>query len=90
MVTQKRTLIVEPEKDIRDMLRVVLEQEGFEVWEAGKQALEQIQNMPDLVLLEFRLPVEVSGLEMCKDLKQDDYLNCQFPGDFSRRILGNI
>lgn len=66
-------MIVEDEKDIREVLAYNLEREGYKVQTAadGKQALKLIQeNVPDLVLLDLMLP-KIDGLEVCKRLKED-------------------
>lgn len=65
-------LIVEDEIAIRDMLRFALESSGFSVFEAEdtKQANRQLlQEMPDLILLDWMLPNQ-SGIEYMKQLKQ--------------------
>jgi len=50
----------------------VLRDEGFEVWEAetGQDALQQVKQKPDLVVLDIKLP-DISGLEVCRRIKQD-------------------
>lgn len=70
---KKRILVVDDEKDILELLRVILEKERFEVWEANtsREALEQIEKMPDLVLLDIRIPGKLSGLDVCHRLKKD-------------------
>jgi len=53
-------LVVDDDPDIRDLVREVLEFDGYEVSEAqdGAVALEQIhQHRPDLVLLDLGMPV---------------------------------
>jgi phosphate regulon transcriptional regulator PhoB len=71
-VPVRRTiLVVEDEKDIRDLLRFHLEQEGYAVREAesGEQALERAEaDRPALVLLDLMLP-GVDGLEVCRRLR---------------------
>ena len=56
----KRTiLVVEDEKDIRELVRFHLEQEGYAVREAdsGERALQQIAGeRPALVILDIMLP----------------------------------
>ena len=68
-----RVLIVEDEPDIRDLLAHHLERDGYQVAKSrdGADALRQVKNSsPDLVLLDLMLP-EMSGLEVCRRLRQD-------------------
>lgn len=74
----KRILLVEDEDLIRDMLVVVLEEEGYEVTSVnnGRAALSALQNQesskdggkPDLIILDLMLP-EVNGLDICRLLR---------------------
>ena len=68
----KRTiLVVEDEKDIRELVRYHLEQENYAVREAdtGEKALAQIASeRPALVVLDLMLP-GVDGLEVCRRLR---------------------
>jgi two-component system phosphate regulon response regulator PhoB len=66
-------LVVEDEKDIRELLAFTLNREGFAVLEAdtGKRALEQAaEKKPDLILLDLMLP-EIDGLGVCRMLQRD-------------------
>ena len=68
-----RVLIVEDERDIRDLVLFHLEREGFQVSSAssGEEALRQVRHVsPDLVLLDLMLPA-MGGLEVCRKLRQD-------------------
>ena len=59
-VTPARVLVVEDEPDLRDIARIVLEEEGFEVATEsdGKSGLEKMLSWkPDVVLLDMGLPV---------------------------------
>ena len=61
-----RVLIVEDERDIRDLVLFHLEREGFQVSSAssGEEALRQVRHAsPDLVLLDLMLPA-MGGLEV--------------------------
>ncbi len=66
-------LIVEDEKDIRELLAYSLGKEGFTVIEAdnGVSALN-LANMkqPDLVILDLMLP-GMDGLSVCKQMQRD-------------------
>lgn len=71
----RRILVVEDEAPIRDMLKFVLEQSGYEAIEAEdfNIALEKIvEPYPDLILLDWMLPGG-SGVQLAKKLKQHDF-----------------
>ncbi len=68
-----KILIVDDEDDIRDVLRITLEDEGYEVAEAtnGEEGLKMIDAVrPDLVLLDYKMP-KMTGLEACARIKKD-------------------
>ena len=74
MSTEKKSiLIVDDEEDTLEMLSTILEHEDYITWRAtnGKQALELAKKNPDLILLDIRMP-GLSGLEVCRQLKQDE------------------
>ena len=53
-------LIVEDDEDLRDLVKMMLELEGFDVQTAqhGREALELVgESMPDLILLDIKMPV---------------------------------
>ena len=53
-------LIVEDDDDLRDLVRTMLELEGFDVRTAqhGREALDRVaEHMPDLILLDIKMPV---------------------------------
>ena len=71
-----RILVVEDEVDIRQILAYNLGQAGHEVLTAdrGSVALDLARKeLPDLVLLDLMLP-DISGLEVCRQLKSDPAL----------------
>ena len=65
-------LIVEDDKDTAQMLIAYFEAQGYAVTSAawGQDALRMAQNdpMPDLVLLDIRLP-DMDGYEVCRQLR---------------------
>jgi two-component system alkaline phosphatase synthesis response regulator PhoP len=74
MAERKKVLIVEDERDIRELLRYNLEQEGFTVLEAeeGEFALALVRReRPAVVILDVMLP-GMSGLDICRTLRQDE------------------
>jgi len=68
----KKILIVDDEPDTVDLVKLVLETEGFEVMTAysGKECLELLEkDMPDAVLLDLMMP-EMDGWEVFKKIRQ--------------------
>jgi len=66
-------LVIEDEKDIAELVRFNLAQEGFAVSVAGdgEQGLAAIrQQRPALVVLDLMLPA-ISGLEICRRIRGD-------------------
>lgn len=69
---KQRILIAEDEADIRNILKLYLESEGFEVVQAcdGGQALRMAQQeMPDLILLDVMMP-NMDGFAVTQALRQ--------------------
>lgn len=68
-----KILLVDDEQDIIEFLEYNLTQEGFDVISAnnGKQALEQMKQQPDLVILDVLMP-QMTGYEVCEKLKSTE------------------
>jgi diguanylate cyclase (GGDEF)-like protein len=68
-----KILIADDDPDIRDILRLSLSEENYEVIEAkdGEEALKIIESRPiDLVLLDYRMP-KIDGRGVCARVKDD-------------------
>lgn len=68
-----RVLIVEDEKDVREMLRLNLKVGGFDVLEAqnGAEGLAIAKaELPSVVILDLMMP-EMSGMEVCRALRRN-------------------
>ena len=68
-----RILIVDDDPDIRDILRLTLAEENYEVIEAadGEEAIKAITTKSlDLVLLDYKIP-KIDGREVCRQIKKD-------------------
>ncbi|MFA4842459.1 MAG: response regulator [Candidatus Omnitrophota bacterium] len=68
-----KILIVDDDPDIRDILKLTLSEENYEVVEAGdgEEALKAIHSKPlDLVLLDYKIP-KIDGREVCRRVKSD-------------------
>ena len=66
-------LVVDDEKEIRDLLEINLRSEGYIVFKAscGKEALEILNREEiDLVVLDIMMP-DMDGLEVCKKLREN-------------------
>ena len=73
-MTNETILLIEDDKNILELVKYNLEQEGFRVLTAtqGPTGLEKaLKERPALVLLDLMLP-EMNGLEICKTLKLNE------------------
>ena len=72
MEKQQTILIADDEAQIREILRIYFEKEGFKVVEAadGAEAIVQAQaGKPDIMILDIMMPV-LDGLEVCKQVRK--------------------
>ena len=70
---RERILVVEDEKDVREMIRLNLKAAGFDVVEAGNgaEALALAKNdPPKVIILDLMMP-EMSGVEVCRALRRN-------------------
>lgn len=67
----EKILIVEDDADIRKILKIYLEGESYQVWEAenGAKAMKQLIEQPDLVILDLMLP-DTDGISICKSIRK--------------------
>ena len=68
-----RILVVEDEKDVRDMIRIHLKAAGFDVVEAHNGAEGLVlakQDLPTVIILDLMMP-EMSGVEVCRALRRN-------------------
>lgn len=67
-----KVLIADDEAQIREILRVYFQKEGFQVLEAenGQEALERVEaDRPDILLLDIMMPV-MDGLQVCEEVRR--------------------
>ncbi len=72
---KKRVLVIDDEKNIRELIKYNLEESGFSVVLAadGREALEKLDGEVDLVVLDLMLP-GIDGLALCRRLRNSpDY-----------------
>jgi len=68
-----KILIADDDPDIRDVLKLTLGEENYEIMEApdGEEALKIIRSKPlDLVLLDYKMP-KMDGRQLCNLIKRD-------------------
>jgi two-component system alkaline phosphatase synthesis response regulator PhoP len=71
MIHMPKILIVDDEEHIRELVRMYLEREGYEIEEAstGSEAVSVHRTVkPDLVLLDLMLP-DIDGYEVCRQMR---------------------
>lgn len=93
----KTILIVENEVEIARLVQQLLEKEGFSCHHCGDgaRAIAAFEtHRPDLVILDWRLPDELDGLEVCTRIRQnpdslDPYiLMLTAKGEELNRVIG--
>ncbi len=73
VMTEKKILVVDDEKDILELIRYNLAKENYKIESAmsGEEALSRARaDLPDLIVLDLMLP-GVDGLDVCRLLKND-------------------
>ena len=73
----KRVFIIEDDRDIVELVRYNLSNEGYQVSAAydGVTGLATLKKTPaDILLLDLMLP-KLSGLEICREIRRDEALN---------------
>jgi len=95
-IPMKRILIIEDDRDIVELVRYNLANEGYQITAAldGSTGLAALRKSPpDLLLLDLMLP-RISGLEICCEIRRDETLNRLFilmltaRGDEADRVVG--
>ncbi len=72
---KKKILIIDDDRDYGEALKIVLENNGFQVRHAlnikdGRTAIEG--DAPDLIILDVMMEKHTDGFDLCADLKNDD------------------
>jgi PAS domain S-box-containing protein len=80
MVNKTKILVIDDDPDLLPLTATVLSRAGHEVLEAstGKEGLEKARaHRPDVILLDVVLP-DISGIEICRQIKEDKDLREMF------------
>lgn len=89
----KKILIVEDEENIRELLRLYLEREAYEVIEApnGVEGLKKWKSEnPDMLLLDVMMPI-MDGWEVCRTIREESnvpIIMLTAKGETSDRVSG--
>ena len=69
-MNKKLVLIVDDEKDIRNIIQYNLEQENLKCITAsdGDEALKKLNESPDLIILDIMMP-SLDGYEVCRTIR---------------------
>ena len=70
----KKILIVDDQKEVRELVEVTLNIGDYEISQAenGEKALEIARSeLPNLILLDVQMPGELDGFDVCETLKKD-------------------
>jgi len=75
MSDKKKILIIDDDKDYGEALRIVLENNGYEVnhvlnIDDGRKFLDDIH--PNLIILDVMMDKHTDGFELCYNLKHDE------------------
>jgi DNA-binding response OmpR family regulator len=71
---RKKILIIDDDRDYADALRIVLENQGYEVHHSTNihEGRTHIRNKPpDLIILDVMMDRHTDGFDLCSDLKND-------------------
>jgi two-component system, OmpR family, phosphate regulon response regulator PhoB len=74
-MTANTILLVEDERDIRDMLSFTLGRAGFQVWESGtaEEAVSRLDGvLPSLLIVDWMLP-GMTGVELARRIRRDEH-----------------
>jgi DNA-binding response OmpR family regulator len=76
MATKPKILCIEDDREMVDLLRLILEPKGFDFVsaEGGREGLDKVRaERPDLILLDLMMP-DIDGWEVYRQLMADDEL----------------
>ena len=82
----EKILVVDDEKEIRDLLSIYLKEDGYQVIAAsnGQEAVSLAQaEHPQVILMDVKMP-GIDGVETCKRLKEEEI---QTPQKAAKRLI---
>ena len=76
---KRQILVVDDEDEIREVIRILLESEGFEIREArdGDEALQMVSPQTDLIILDVMMP-GINGIEACREIRRQQNIPVLF------------
>ncbi|OON91694.1 MAG: hypothetical protein ATN34_02680 [Epulopiscium sp. Nele67-Bin002] len=85
-------LVVDDDKDIRELLMILLQAEGYHVVEAdnGQEALKRIDDATCLVILDIMMP-KMNGIQTCIQIRKNNFIPILFltaKGQEADKIIG--
>jgi two-component system, OmpR family, response regulator len=93
MAAMSKIMVVDDDPNIRELARVFLKNEGYDIYEAsdGMEAFSKLETTPvDLVVLDIMMP-KMDGWELCrqlKDLYDFPVLMLTAKGETSQKLKG--
>ena len=87
-----KILLIEDDADIREGVRILLENEDYQIEEAGsgEDGLKLLSEETDLVILDIMLP-GISGLKTCEEIRKKSFVPVLFltaKGQESDKLIG--
>lgn len=73
----KRLVVIDDQSEVRDLVRMILKTENYELFEAGngEEGLRMIRERhPECVILDLRLPGALGGIDVCRQMQADPEL----------------
>lgn len=70
----KKILIVDDQKEVRELVEITLRAEGYQIFQAknGRDAIDTVNaHKPDVVIMDIMMPGELDGLEATRILKRN-------------------
>lgn len=78
-MSEANILIIEDDEDIRECIRILLNNENYQITEAsnGWEGLELLRDDTDLIILDIMMP-GISGLKTCEEIRKTSFVPVLF------------